>query len=268
LARRSRSLLRPFLHDYEGFVSKLHITGSVLTGGSALHVLYPSMPAPDDLKVCASKETFFHIVAYLVHCEGYTPKLSRPRPSVSAYYADLTRDGHKIRIVRSPTSSPLHPIVCHWHTGLFGYLSPARFSVPYASLTTNRRALVMGNHMDEDGNMTSSLQDRIRVWQDDGWQITLRPPGSAAERARCRGVASPVCAVGRRHFGDSHCLSGPTHALRHRVLPALAYDCDSEWTVFWWRGGRTCGANCYAGKTMVNAGHRPCLCAIVRTGSR
>ncbi|TFK82746.1 hypothetical protein K466DRAFT_603419 [Polyporus arcularius HHB13444] len=262
ITHRSRRLLGPLLTDYEGFVKELHITGSIIAGQSALHILYPSHPRPPIIVISAPKASFFHILSYLVHCERFTPAFSTPRPTLAGTWVDLTRSGHQIRLVRSPSPSALEPIMTHWHTALFGYLRPGEFCVPYASLTTHRRALVNGRRLGEQGQVPDSIRNLREAWRADGWRIRLFPPSTS--RARCTGVASAHCAAARRHFGDAHCLSGPTQSLVHRTAPALRYDAIAEWAVMWWRGGQVCNKACHAGAGEVAPGHRACLYIVMR----
>ncbi|KAI0705256.1 hypothetical protein C8T65DRAFT_577701 [Cerioporus squamosus] len=263
ITRRSRRFLRPFVEDYVGFVNELHITGSVLSGQSALHILYPWHPPPPIPVVCALKGTFFHTVAYLVHAEHYTPSFSPPRPTLAGTWVDLTRSGCRMRIVCSPSPSPLEPIVCHWHTALFGYLRPAGFCIPYASLTTQKRALINARKLDDDGEVPNNMRDLRRAWRADGWRIWVVAPSTS--RVGCRGVASADCATAHRYFGDRHCLSGPTQSLTRRDAPAVRYDAFAEWTVVWWRGGQVCNDKCSGGDERVDPDHRACPCVVLRT---
>ncbi len=262
ITRRSRRYLHPFVNDYEGFVKELHITGLILSGQSVLHILYPSHPAPAIVVVCAPKQTFFHIVAYLVHCEGYTSSCSPPRPEIAGTWVDLTRPGGQFRIVRSPSPTPLEPLMCHWHTGLFAYLRPGDFCVPYASLTTHQRALVNARRLGDEGQVPDTIRFLRHAWLVKGWRIRVFPPSTS--RARCCGVTSPHCAAARWHFGDEHCLSGPTQSLSRRDAPVLAYDVFAEWTVMWWRGGQVCKEKCNGGADRVEPAHRAVLRVVLR----
>ncbi|RPD55254.1 hypothetical protein L226DRAFT_470639 [Lentinus tigrinus ALCF2SS1-7] len=259
ITTRCRKLFRGMLDDYEAFVRELDMTSSVIGSTAALRLLYPSTPQPDEIHVFTPNKLFFHVAAYLVHCEHFALCIPPHASGRRGHFAKLTKNGGTIKLVQSPSASPLEPIVRHWHTGLFAYVSARRFCVPYSSLTSQRHGLINPRSLLNYTHIPHSVREKIHDWKGERWRFTTMMKMTRWSRAQCRGVASIVCAAARRYFGDASCLGGPTLSLDDQEVPTYPYDALEEWTVLWWRSGETYGQACHCEAHVIDPGYRVCL---------
>ncbi len=159
-------------------------------------------------------------------------------------------------IVRSRSRSPLLPLTSDLHSGLFNYVGAFDFSSAYPVLTSTSRGLLTMVSLGRGNEVHEDLEGAATSWVRAGWNLSSKwLPWSPSEG--CQGTNSEGCAVAPRYFGDRFCASGPVSPLRERT-PREQIALESAWTVYWWRGGYTCGPGCHSGLEEIEASSRTC----------
>ncbi|RDX52565.1 hypothetical protein OH76DRAFT_1345140 [Lentinus brumalis] len=271
LTRRIAFMLSPAFSDYEAFVHELQLTSSVVGGQAALHVFHPSEPAPRVIAIYTPHRTFFHVLGYLVHQEDFELRITACEASPIAdepppLEVTLTKGRYSFLLVpgakESPT--PLHPLVSMWNSALCAYFGPNSFCDAYTGLNEHSRGLIHPSRLALHGQLPADLGALIRTWTARGWALS-NTPSAWVGATPCRGAVSIGCAAAVRFFGDAHCTSGVLLPLGETLPRSVGVDLLQEYSVVWWRGGRTCGGGCHYGETSITGGKRLCLRSVLIT---
>lgn len=250
LHTRYNSTLRGFGVDPLSFRSVLRLTGSVISGSTALHILDGARRAawaPNDIDVYVPRGKAMRIVTHLQVVEDF--HLTRQD---SAFYGrtasgfsrviHLSKGNTSIDIIESLTQSALHPIPYFWSTHLINYLTADSFCIAYPDhLLTGRGvlnpiALLEGQY---PSPRTLMVMEKYRAR---GYDVRLSPNAWKGDpSAECDFGAD--CPRSIRIFGDRSCLVG---SFKPFACPARhpPGNPDPRHAVRWWRGGSACGGRC------------------------
>ncbi|KAL1945774.1 hypothetical protein VTO73DRAFT_1776 [Trametes versicolor] len=255
--------LRRFVKNTAHFLDELEVCCSVISGSSALAILFRLPWTPQDLDIYTPRAYFYHVVAYLVHVEEYS--VSFPRGSTYHVYgkvrnvARLTRsDGQRIDVVQSASNSPLLPIASFWTTAVMNYISATSFCIAYPHLTEANRSLISTTFMREADvqgvPQPTQHQELLAKYRERGFDLRLAHMSwtrESAVDAVCPGTQSVTCPLSIRYFGDRHCVTGSLRPVRTTRSTRKTVNLLEEWTAVWWRGGQTCGDMCGAAGAWV-----------------
>ncbi|KAH9852844.1 hypothetical protein C2E23DRAFT_729604 [Lenzites betulinus] len=258
LFKKLLGVLRRFVENPYHFLDELEICCSVISGSSALSVLFRHSWTPDDLDVYTPRDYFWHVVAYLVNVENYTKFELLSHPDYNAYgtvrsVARLSRaDGRRVDVVQSDSNSPLLPIASFWNTAVMNYIAPNSFCIAYPHLTDQLCAVTTAiSPAEEDvSSATYPLVDPALLYKYEARGFAVRTDHlswarTADPSAVCLGMDSPLCPLTMRYFGDRHCVTGSIPSVRgRRARRSLTKDFVKEYTAVWWKGGKTCGGEC------------------------
>ncbi|KAI0730636.1 hypothetical protein C8Q76DRAFT_792787 [Earliella scabrosa] len=248
LSKRTRNFLRDRISDIDKFAMEIYCTGSVLTDTTALGLLYPSACTPGKLHIASPHYSWFHLVAYLVHCEGFSASMrggTAERPIGRwAAFANLTKNNVEVEIIQSATDCPLDVVPSLWCTSLMAYMTATTFCVPYAELISQRRAIVTPVTRRLGTRDALKVEEQMDDLTARGWTFGEEPATWGANWA-CGVTKSPYCAGAKRYYGDQHCAMGPLVPRTSWNAPVpLRVDLARDYTLMWWRGGQTCSTSC------------------------
>ncbi len=240
-------LLLHWFEDPEGFRDVLRLTGSVISGSTALQFLHRDNPVDwtgADLDVYTPRTTALRMLHYLVNVEGYTlDNINRPsyRPDSRGFHRvyHVSNNEQSIDIIQSVTLSALHPLPFFWGSHVVTFIDADMFCLPYPDLTLSGRALLtpLALHQMEYPDLRTIRC--IRKYEDRGYTVrcshTQWPDATPCDQTH------EACPRRPRYFGDELCLMGsfypdstPIPPTPHGLIPV------------WWRGGRPCDNACNA----------------------
>ncbi|KAL1940975.1 hypothetical protein VTO73DRAFT_7611 [Trametes versicolor] len=271
LSRRLAAHLRRFVRNPTHFLDELEICCSVISGSSALAVLFRLPWIPGDLDIYTPRDYFYHVVAYLVNVEEYTLSfLSQPHYASYGNVRNVARllrdDGQRIDVIQSESNSALLPLASFWNTAVMNYISSSGFCVAYPRLTEAHRALLStrSTFVPNDGGVPYPDVDTDVVvkYLDRGFDLRFTHMGWIREddaSAGCPGMGSSHCPLTIRYFGDRHCVTGSLGPVQAHKTSSLRCDLLQDYTVVWWRGGPTCGGACSEAGPWVYGNSYGCL---------
>ncbi|KAI0744703.1 hypothetical protein C8Q76DRAFT_606088 [Earliella scabrosa] len=267
LGHRTRHLLEHFCQHPESVLDALLFSCSVLGGMTSSHLLYPNLyPTCDVLHIYTPRALFFHMIGYLTRCERYTYELHAPSsaqlPSALSV-AVLKKGDLRIEITVSRSDCPLEPLANLSSTALVTYLSPTEIGVAYPASLAAQRMLLHPRSLTEDLKVPEDWKPELRTLHSNGWKIATRLSARRDEGRPCRGRRSAECAAALRYLGDRHCLQPPLHP-RGAVLYRPHVDLVREYTVLWWRGGKTCAKSCASGEREIESSSRTVPRSVLR----
>ncbi len=247
-------LLSRFVSNRSALLDFLDRCRAVISGSSALALIYRETWTPSDLDLYAPLDTAGFLVYYLVQHEGYLVQT----PSDDEQYATygdpgtifrvhrLRRGSSSIDIIQSRLPSALYPIASFWATHLINYISARGFISGYYDLTFARRALINPDRLADFTTPTPRISALIQKYEGRGYDMRL--DNAAWDRdtnvnATCPGGGSSGCATTVRYLGDGHCFMGSLRAVR-TVTPSAHLFRGVSTRVAWIRGGWTCGGMC------------------------
>ncbi|KAI0686967.1 hypothetical protein C8Q76DRAFT_588486, partial [Earliella scabrosa] len=240
LRRRVYCLFGGRIERYNAFLEWFARTGCVISGEAALHVLFPFHPIPSTIDIYVPEDRVNDCADYLSLCEGFAsihPSQLAGRSARGGGAGGSDQNNLVIALHRAQGHNPLYAITSQLHSGLLNYVTATSFCSAYPILTRNRRALLNPCRLIDLERIPNSLTPEIARWAGSQWTLSQTwlqwAPGLS-----CNGPRSAGCSVAQRYFQDASCswgsldLTGGTFAKSMRE------------TVMWWRGGRTCTAEC------------------------
>ncbi|EIW52161.1 uncharacterized protein TRAVEDRAFT_53589 [Trametes versicolor FP-101664 SS1] len=269
MSRKLEAHLRRFVSNTHDFLHELEITCSVVSGSTALAVIFRLSWTPNDLDVYVPRDLFWHVIAYLVNVENYTVSFLDISDYVSKKIHNvgrLSREGGQIiDVIQSESNSPLLPLTTFWNTALMNYVTPNSFCVSYPHLTDAHHALIFEDGVASAGKARVPFprepEELRRKYELRGFELHLSPLSwirTADPSAQCTGIGSALCPLTMRYFGDRHCVTGSLYPLEGRKSKELRVDLLKVFTAVWWRGGQTCGDGCAAAGVWVEGSSYAC----------
>ncbi|KAI0691555.1 hypothetical protein C8Q76DRAFT_586905, partial [Earliella scabrosa] len=265
LRRRVRRLFRNRLERYHAFLEWFTKHGCVISGEAALHVLFPANGIPSTIDIYVREGLVDSFVEYFPECESFVHIGS---VIDTLYYC---KDDLIIAVHRVKGANPLFAVTSQLHSGLLNYVTATSFCSAYPILTRERRALLNPDRLIDLERIPKSLNSEVVRWARSRWTLS-RSWIQWAPGLSCNGPRSAGCATAQRHFQDASCSWGSLDLVGS--CRGLVCQCDSgklplRWvpagrnvrmrdTVVWWRGGRTCTAECHGGGTMTLPHTRTC----------
>ena len=149
IEHRIQVVLANYIRDQEGFFRILTTTSSVVSGSAAYAVCAPQgMFTPGDVDIYTPMHEHQQVVDYLVRVEGYeVVSVVRMFDEDAEYHGGLekttrlARDGFRVDVVESATSSSTLPIGFFWCTTVMTFITGSGICVLYPRLLEDSRGL-------------------------------------------------------------------------------------------------------------------------------
>jgi hypothetical protein len=253
-------LVAPFTSKggVDRFMNMLRSERAVISGSMALFPLIfcnfsgtvsiGSFWVPHDMDIYEPKTTKggSGVLKYLLEVEGYEEQNLEERSLQEQYDAwrgirqmkNVVRDGFRVDIVTSSSSSAVSPIFYFHSTPVINWISPEGLFSAYPKLTCARRGLLNPMALDRTRFIPAlpgaSVRHSLDKYNIRGFDIRRNPSCWTDDSHPCTFAAK--CPITTRNVVDGGCLFVPfTENFERKVFPY-----DSPYICFWYLGGPSC----------------------------